>query len=1763
MNCNTYDKVKESLLKRTFKLDKITFYPDLLERGREIILTKSNERDIKYIMRRHQEHAYKKYGLPMSSTLFNLHDAKAPINRGYKVLHLNRENFLELQNLIDNYTENNKKARDYKPSEKFERDLEYFRYDTLLFEQEERELRLFKEQVDRDLELPEDNYSVNIVPNSVNITEFDSAEIDFFKNSYVEYFNYKTALLTQAKKDAYDIHVEIKKTLDPNKKAELIQIEQELKEAIYGNEIKGIVGLQSEIGDVKEYKEDYNKLLKDRDKIENSLQAAKDAGLDTTVLESQLMENAIDIYDMKQNDFTSIIRAHAEQDLNRAENLVKSGSLPDLVKAKQIINFYKSVNPANQDVTNPFYSKEELDRGYVHPNILKDLQNLYFKSANLENKVRKQSRKSVLNYINSLDKFVNYNEGKKLTEDQVFKDKEGLLDISLIDKVVFNIQDNPASGVQSVLQNAIFTALEDSIYKEQGNVKEISDGFDKENPKVVKELLRLGHKLSDNKELTNIKYKILGKLENLPDFSIFKQISKEGIYRNKLVQRESDKYRSLIKDAESRLNLDISSTNSKKSPEVIYHNYHNKLRAHSEIIKPHLLQDIALDPKYSNLLDTNTTTTLDDNYKNSLIDKLGQKGYNEIIENQKLALDNYLIAKEQMEKTLIFAYAMENGIEDPENLLLIDLDIPRQEELQNWTVNHSPFYNGLLFEENKKVKLGDRRYNSYALKYSTFIPRKKLGKVSYTKAYNDNIPVNFRNIKITETNQDTDYYDERFKYIEDNDILHDFWKTAMKASDYYQRSLTSEERQDWEPGDMPIDDSIALEKFIETSDSVKDKILLFLSKNFRDLLKRIGTSVSSTVDVPTTTYDYTDLTKVDVNTAHLNKGSRTIRNYIKLKEIELKAHLGSKKPLKDNLFLESIPNEFLREALFLYGINSSRLTEMSAGEIKNEYIQVFGLTGKRIVDANGVATTRYSTNILQVLQDLHTQNALKQTNGDLGHTLLKSATLASGIIARNNNLDMIQFMVDGYESIKKAKSNSYGTQFINRLTNRKVIDSFVRENAVSQMTSFIENVLTLRGSGTDNHLLQSRDDAENLKSNFFHKYVLNEGKDLDLIDVLLQSPDISEEDKIQLVRIKTQKIRYFDGVKGILRPTSTLFRLKSLGFRTLGNLVNLSEGTKQILIHDAIGEDWEPGKAIEALGVMKGAFIRNATQFLDKGLGDKTLTPQATKARFIIDRLDFIEDASTLEAKALKKNTTRGVLTDVAQGLNPYILIKKIEYVNQGSVALAMLMSEKVKHNTTGEEISVWDALDSKGKLHPDYRNEETINTWEKFNSQKARDFKARLNSARNKTSGDYTQIGESSLNTSIPGKLILNFKKWMPKYLAQMYGAYRYDFNSGKYTKGRIKSLHPSELALHRLLAAVTLRSYGLGTLFAGPMIILDIISHYKSTDPNKPKFRDSATRLGLMFKVAMKTVVGLPINFAATGVFNNKPIINTSNDKVFGKSLEENLKKRGIKPEDIGNIRAMGVELGMNMILMGLALLVYGTLLSGDDDDEEFIGYTKNEWGNITHNTIYPLLEQGEIFYSDPLKALESLVVVPMFKFFKDLDKIATSLDKMIQGLDTNYIARGRDARKYKTDKIASKVLPVPMRDVESKKYMRFTEYNLGLQMFMKDKYVEKQIGNIRSEIKNNIYQTITSDNIEQRYKEYNIEFKPRNREDELYTFDQLREKLLNKVMKRDYPKPNKGDFTNQELLDDLKEVRSGKMTIDQYKSKYYKEEVKINLY
>lgn len=225
----------------------------------------------------------------------------------------------------------------------------------------------------------------------------------------------------------------------------------------------------------------------------------------------------------------------------------------------------------------------------------------------------------------------------------------------------------------------------------------------------------------------------------------------------------------------------------------------------------------------------------------------------------------------------------------------------------------------------------------------------------------------------------------------------------------------------------------------------------------------------------------------------------------------------------------------------------------------------------------------------------------------------------------------------------------------------------------------------------------------------------------------------------------------------------------------------------------AVGED------VDQKSMAKGvATILKATS---RHIGKKFFPETVKKVYGILDMLNVLADIN---------ETHYGSKTSVLD--KAVILQSKAEYINQGSMALAIFMYAKVK-DKNGKDTSLWDAYkydensnkmvwdeDRMGKEIPPKRTEilgeHGVNMFRLI--QKIKYINYMLH-------GDYFNpiLGKKT----IVGRMMFLFKSWLPMSLMYRFGEERYSKELQRWVKGRYRSLINSttlegeELPFYRVL--------------------------------------------------------------------------------------------------------------------------------------------------------------------------------------------------------------------------------------------------------------------------------------------------------------------------------------------------------------------------
>ncbi|MEM5811118.1 MAG: hypothetical protein QXP66_04450, partial [Candidatus Aenigmatarchaeota archaeon] len=273
--------------------------------------------------------------------------------------------------------------------------------------------------------------------------------------------------------------------------------------------------------------------------------------------------------------------------------------------------------------------------------------------------------------------------------------------------------------------------------------------------------------------------KIQGKHSN---FEEFKQFDSKGRFTGRIIYPYSQEFYDRRNEVKSKYSREISNLLDKGDARSLQKAKALRKKLHEWELENEIFIDYRYLPEIADLFADSGFEFLGDdierrNYRDKIINHLGKKGYNALIRR---------VEKNIREYKLIEDYYREMGEEDLSELinhlgLKGGITISNLSEAMSVVKYlHSPFFAAESYYSTNPVKLflGGKEYLASDVseikgryyKYTEEIPRRNKGKIWKR----DGIYV------VTDTNESTNYYDERFKKIEADEDLYNFWEFAIR-----------------------------------------------------------------------------------------------------------------------------------------------------------------------------------------------------------------------------------------------------------------------------------------------------------------------------------------------------------------------------------------------------------------------------------------------------------------------------------------------------------------------------------------------------------------------------------------------------------------------------------------------------------------------------------------------------------------------------------------------------------------------------------------------------------------------------------------------------------------------------------------------------------------------------------------------------------------------------------------------------------------------
>jgi hypothetical protein len=242
-------------------------------------------------------------------------------------------------------------------------------------------------------------------------------------------------------------------------------------------------------------------------------------------------------------------------------------------------------------------------------------------------------------------------------------------------------------------------------------------------------------------------------------------------------------------------------------------------------------------------------------------------------------------------------------------------------------------------------------------------------------------------------------------------------------------------------------------------------------------------------------------------------------------------------------------------------------------------------------------------------------------------------------------------------------------------------------------------------------------------------------------------------------------------LKKIANSSVSFARLAAIGWSLQSAFFNFLQGISSNWVHSTGKEDYTPTQLLKAVGI--------ATTL-------KANKEAANKYKSVVNLLDL--DDKLFRAKGegiggIKKETT----TDkILSKLNPYALNSTVEFMNQSTNTIAILIGTKFK-NTEGKMVSLWDNIvpNSSGSAF-------TIRGMPlEEQDQFIKKLGKRIQQVKKITQGNYNEKDPLIINRNWFSKMVTMFKRFFGEAYGVRFEGARYDERLERVVEGRYRSIY------------------------------------------------------------------------------------------------------------------------------------------------------------------------------------------------------------------------------------------------------------------------------------------------------------------------------------------------------------------------------------
>lgn len=1084
--------------------------------------------------------------------------------------------------------------------------------------------------------------------------------------------------------------------------------------------------------------------------------------------------------------------AFIDEDLKIIDELLSNNNIDNLHTAEKMIGFYERMADIEHGSPNPFINTEEIydEKGnlVLEPDVINALNKLRDRIHGTKDSMGLKSRliKAKKSYLQDLVDNSSHIQSL-FPEMEVNEMLQDIKDIDVASQFFLTI-DKQFVSQDSLLSQLMKIELERSRSRNKSFVADIKSRMDAILPAVKKKLPKI----------VSVPY-WFGKSFVENDWSIFYQQTSNGNKTGRIVDKFSPHWFKTFNNSMGGINKMYFSAIKNKDWNKVNTALEKKykwLNNHADFIDVSKLPEVIRRAEYRDTYGL----TMDgaDDYKQSLIDRVGEKYYNKIVEKQLEQLEDFQNFQEEYIESLLLDHNVDTFDELPD-VVKFSAEVT--------FLRNNPFE---LIKSHKANQNGrvdyisgnsSRQYQSN-VKYIEFIPKEEINVYDFNKKKTVSVP--------------SKYYDNNFRQIEQDPDLFKFWEILEESTTFINMtvadsehmlkhgSILSMKKSFW---DILIDPSTGIgNKFISLSSELKG--------NLKDLFtSNAGNKIADDFD--------------DINKSQFKSNEEEVYKRAKILLLKLSKILGDEKMLTRPISLEKAPQDFIDVFAKEFGLPKNR----------NEFMREIGVT---LVIPN------------KLVKELTTNQVVNEQTLNLPVLLRAYLEMTAEYKSQKESQPQLSIYKQFYEAIKRETTNIRK----DRGLVMKAIDSITNSDSLKT-----ERVRANRrlNHWYNRNVLGNNDQNEWI--NFgkidwlsYDKYERELKKEL---EDKLKDPELDDEERVIILN-QIENLGANVTFAAIYNSMINRFNIwKGLAYSVKSNVINRFQGWYQGQVYDT-GRFWTAGNFHIANDFIMKKGLRHVPgnkryrQEIEKV---KLLINELNILQDATNEIDRARNESGLTGVA--KKVQPFYLTEYTEWHNqtPQILSmlmdKSIMDKDGNEVAIF-----------NGKELVPYEITDGLLKLKEEFRTPENIETWEKFSNDQASDNKLYMSEVIGIINGDYSRTGTTYVKKGNIGKTAMMFKTWMPNNIWSRIAASQPNLVLGKkevkgiYTSHRPLTLGTTLGSLGLLTAGVPFALAGAGIGVGVSMVLAK--KHNRELEFNlkgAAKVADTAQAL-------LKKMIGLPLN-------------------------------------------------------------------------------------------------------------------------------------------------------------------------------------------------------------------------------------------------------------------------------------------------------------